>query len=61
MSRNAGCRFLLPVSGDGVMMYMLCSFQREGGVTVTVLVSFIISILASVVAYYICKWLDGDE
>ena len=23
--------------------------------------SFILSVLASVVAYYICKWLDGDE
>ena len=25
------------------------------------LVSFIISVIASVVGYYICKWLDGDE
>ena len=24
-------------------------------------ISFILSIMASVVAYYICKWLDGDE
>ena len=23
--------------------------------------SFIISVIASVVGYYICKWLDGDE
>jgi len=23
--------------------------------------SFIISVVASVVAYYICKWLDRDE
>jgi len=22
---------------------------------------FIFSIIASVIAYYICKWLDGDE
>lgn len=26
-----------------------------------VLLSFILSVLASVVAYYICKWLDRDE
>jgi len=26
-----------------------------------ILASFILSIMASVVAYYICKWLDGDE
>ena len=24
-------------------------------------VSFVLSVLASVVAYYICKWLDGKE
>ena len=23
--------------------------------------AFIISVVASVVGYYICKWLDGDE
>ncbi len=23
--------------------------------------AFIISVMASVVGYYICKWLDGDE
>ena len=23
--------------------------------------SFVVSVMASVVAYYICKWLDGDE
>jgi hypothetical protein len=26
-----------------------------------VFISFILSIMASVVAYYIGKWLDGDE
>ncbi len=25
------------------------------------LISFLLSVLVSVVAYYICKWLDGDE
>lgn len=24
-------------------------------------ISFVLSIMASVVAYYICKWLDGNE
>lgn len=23
--------------------------------------SFILSVLAGVVAYYLCKWLDGDD
>jgi len=26
-----------------------------------IFISFIISIMASVIAYYICKWLDGDK
>ena len=25
------------------------------------MVSFIFSIVASVIAYYICKWLDGED
>ena len=24
-------------------------------------VSFVISVMASVVAYYLCKWLDGED
>lgn len=31
-----------------------CSFM-------SILLSFILSVLASVVAYYLCKWFDGDE
>lgn len=25
------------------------------------IISFFVSVVASVVAYYICKWLDGDN
>ena len=25
------------------------------------IISFLVSVLASVVGYYICKWLDGDR
>jgi hypothetical protein len=32
---------------------------RKGGVNMGVFTSFILSVMASVVAYYICKWLDG--
>ena len=41
--------------------YRLLNWQQEGGVVMESLVSFILSVLASVVAYYICKWLDGKE
>ena len=32
----------------------------KGGVIMELTISFISSVAASVVAYYICKWLDGD-
>ena len=35
--------------------------DRKGGMPVNILMSFILSVLASVAAYYLCKWLDGDE
>ena len=34
---------------------------QEGGAIMEVLASFILSVMASVVAYYICRWLDGEE
>ena len=37
------------------------SFQQEGGGILDILITFILSVIASVVAYYICKWLDRDE
>ena len=37
-------------------------FQREGGAVVyELLISFAVSVLASVAAHYICKWLDRDK
>ena len=36
------------------------NLQRKGGDCMESICSFIISILASVVAYYICKWLDRE-
>ena len=37
------------------------SLQQRGGARMEYLISFLISVGASIVAYYICKWLDGDE
>ena len=34
---------------------------QKGGLTVDLLISFIISVIAGVVAYYICEWLDREE
>ena len=32
-----------------------------GGVWMEVATSFFISVVSGIVAYYICKWLDGDN
>ena len=34
---------------------------QEGGVHMNTVTSFILSVMASVVATYICKWLDDEE
>lgn len=34
---------------------------KEGGVCLKIITSFLISVAASIAAYYICKWLDGDD
>ena len=34
---------------------------ERGCVYVSEIISFLVSVLASVVGYYICKWLDGDD
>lgn len=34
------------------------SFQWGGGAIVQLITSFLVSVVASVVAYYICRWLD---
>ncbi len=36
-------------------------WEQKGGVPVVEIRSFILSVMASVVAYYICKWLDSEE
>lgn len=33
---------------------------QKGGVSLEMIFSFLISVLASIAAYYICKWLDRD-
>ena len=34
------------------------SFQWEGGDVLNTLIDFCLSVVASVVGYYVCKWLD---
>lgn len=36
-------------------------WQQKGGVTMDILISFFVSVMASIVSYYICKWLDGNK
>lgn len=37
------------------------SFQREGGGSMEYVIAFLISVVAGVVSYYLCKWLDGND
>jgi len=42
--------------------YRCCdSFQLEGGGSMENVIAFFISVAASVVSYYLCKWLDEDD
>ena len=36
-------------------------WQQKGGACMSEIISLLVSVLASVVGYYICKWLDGDD
>lgn len=36
-------------------------WYRKGVSYMEVFISFSISVMAGIVAYYVCKWLDGDE
>ena len=40
---------------------LLHPIQAEKGVSsLNHIMSFLLSVMASVIAYYICKWLDGE-
>jgi len=39
----------------------LLIWQQKGGVGVSILISFLVSVAASIIGYYVCKWLDGDD
>jgi hypothetical protein len=34
---------------------------RKGGVVLEIVISFLVSIMAGVIANYICKWFDGSD
>lgn len=44
-----------------IMALLLTLSSRKEVSTMHDLIDFIFSIIASVIANYICKWLDGDE
>lgn len=37
------------------------NWKQKGGEIMDLLISFILSVTAGVVAYYICKWLDEED
>lgn len=52
---------ILYVSYDIIFIVAAPRQAQKGGVCLELAISFIISVLASIVAYYICKWLDRDD
>ena len=50
----------LPLWYNGRRYHPYTGTER-GCATMSIFSSFLLSVLASVVAYYICKWLDGDK
>lgn len=44
------------VTEEGVFAYLVSAVMY-----VIWIISFVISVLASIAAHYICKWLDGDD
>lgn len=34
---------------------------ERGCVILEIIISFLVSVAASIVGYYACKWLDGDD
>lgn len=54
--------FLRILSGGGIMGVLATTpiRQRRGGALLEYIITFILSVAASVVSYYICKWLDDE-
>lgn len=45
---------------DNIKMLPPLYWQQEGGETVDYIVSLVLTVVAGVITYYICKWLDGE-
>ena len=41
-------------------IYLLCPSSGKGVVALEAFVAFLLSVMAGVVTYYICKWLDSE-
>lgn len=58
-SATSGFPYCNPTSMLYCTGYHPYTGRKRGVYLVSVISSFLISVLASVAAYYICKWLDG--
>ena len=59
--RDRLCAFLFVVFCDIMFKLPPPNRQRKGVRHLDFITSFLISVLASVIAYYICKWLDREN
>ena len=60
---NYFCMFHFVLNHD-ILIMLSHQYPATGGGVVcmeNIAISFLISCLASIAAYYVCKWLDGDK
>lgn len=50
---------------SSIMIQFICcrthSGNRKGVYQLEIVISFLVSVVAGIVSYYFCKWLDGDD
>jgi membrane protein DedA with SNARE-associated domain len=46
---------------DIILFAVIPSSREEVSEMIALICSFVVSVLAGVVAYYICKWFDGNK
>ncbi len=61
MSTGCGGAFLWKRGDYGILAVPSTLSGRREVCGVHIILSFLISVAASVAAHYICKWLDGDD
>ena len=55
------CQQRIASQNDIITSVATPRLAQKGGVALEIFISFLVSVMASVTAYYICKWFDRDD